>query len=93
VDPRAELKLIRDKLRRDGIIFLAAPHRPLDFRPDRVDPAAWKAWSYNHVPAHVQYFSREGLEALARRAGLALERWDDTHEGGQAFEAWLRVEA
>jgi 2-polyprenyl-3-methyl-5-hydroxy-6-metoxy-1,4-benzoquinol methylase len=92
VDPRAELKLIRGKLRNDGIVFVTAPHRPPDFRADRIDAAAWRAWSYNHVPAHVQYFSRDGLEALARRAGLVLERWDDNHEGGQAFEAWLRAD-
>jgi SAM-dependent methyltransferase len=88
-DPRAELQLIRALMREDGIIFVTAPHRPIGFQLEDRAGETWRAWPYNHVPGHLQYFSKEGLARLAAAAGLMLERWDDSHEDGQAFEAWL----
>jgi hypothetical protein len=41
------------------------------------------------VPAHLQYFSEAAMKSAGNIAGLDLIHWDATHEGGQAFEAWL----
>jgi len=49
----------------------------------------WRKYSYNHVPAHLQYFSKHGMETAAKGAGLRLRFWDAAAEEGQAFEAWL----
>ena len=88
-NPLDMLRRLAKQLKPGGIIFLTAPYRPVGFDAQRPDRTLWEQWSYNHVPAHIQYFSRAGLDALARRCGLNLERWDDRHDGGQAFEAWL----
>jgi hypothetical protein len=49
----------------------------------------WRKYSYNHVPAHLQYFSKRGMKTAASLAGLRLRHWDASAEEGQAFEAWL----
>lgn len=88
-DPKQALRSVSQRLTESGIIFVTAPFRPLNFQLD--DAAHWQRWSYNHVPAHIQYFSRAGLEALAASCALSVEKWDDRHDNGQAFEAWLRL--
>ena len=51
--------------------------------------ARWQEWSYNHVPAHLQYFNEQSMKRCAERAGLAVHYFDTTSEDGQVFEAWL----
>ncbi len=88
-EPVAMLKRLRALLATRGIVFITAPHRPLGWQRG-ADVAGWGAWSYNHVPAHIQYFSAGSFAKAAAAAGLEVSRWDEGHEGGQAFEGWLR---
>jgi hypothetical protein len=84
-DPVAMLRRLRPITR--GAIFMTAPHRPV-----RWDGSieSWRAYSYNHVPGHLQYFSERGMRRAAEAAGFSLAFWDATSEDGQAFEAWLK---
>lgn len=84
-DPVGMLRRLRPITR--GMIFLTAPHRP-----PRWDGGieSWRAYSYNHVPGHLQYFSERGMRRAAEAAGFTLDFWDATSEDGQAFEAWLK---
>ena len=90
VDPVPVIRRCVDLLRPDGIVFITAPHRPIGWNERSPDIAAWETYSYNHVPAHTQYFSKRSMQALAQRTGCVLDFWSDAHEQGQAFEAWLR---
>lgn len=85
--PRAVLQECRDRLADDGVIFLTAPHRPSGWREG--DLEAWRRYSYNHVPAHIQYFAEGSMRRLAEAIGCELAYWSHQHEGGEAFEAWL----
>jgi len=87
VDPRAVLAECRARLAGDGVIFITAPHRPREWRQGDMD--AWRKYSYNHVPAHIQYFSEGSMRRLAEAVGCELAYWSHDHEGGEAFEAWL----
>jgi SAM-dependent methyltransferase len=91
VDPQAMIRRCVELLARGGRIFLTAPHRPIGFAESPTDIGLWQSYPYNHVPAHVQYFARDSMAQLAERAGCVLDYWCDTHEEGQAFEAWLRA--
>jgi hypothetical protein len=51
--------------------------------------AAQPKYSYNHVPAHIQYFSKESMRRMAEKAGCTLCYWDNGANDGQAFQAWL----
>ena len=84
------IRRCRDLLRPDGVIFVTAPHRPVGWNEHSPDISVWEAYSYNHVPAHTQYFSKRSMQALAKQTGSVLDYWSDAHEQGQAFEAWLR---
>lgn len=90
VDPVAVIARCKSLLRRDGVIFVTAPHRPIGWRDNASDISVWEKYSYNHVPAHIQYFSKKSMQRLAERAGCSLDYWNHGHEDGQAFEAWLR---
>ena len=90
VDPVETLTAIAEQLMPGGIIFVSAPHRPVGWDSQR-DLARFKAWSYHHTPAHLQYFSRESFRRTGEAAGLELVAWNDGHEDGQAFEGWLRA--
>ncbi len=83
-DPVGMLRRLRPITR--GRIFMTAPHRPV-----RWDGGieSWRGYSYNHVPGHLQYFSKRGMRKAAEAAGFRLDFWG-TAEGGQAFEAWLK---
>ena len=72
-----------------GVIFVTAPYRPKGWSDAEPDLARWAEYSYNHVPAHVQYFARGSMRRLAAVAGCELAHWSQEHDGGQAFEAWL----
>ncbi|TMG80179.1 MAG: class I SAM-dependent methyltransferase [Betaproteobacteria bacterium] len=90
VDPIAVIRRCKSLLRADGVIFTTAPHRPIGWRKNSQGVSLWESYSYNHVPAHIQYFSKKSMRALARKAGCTLDYWSHAHEQGQAFEAWLR---
>lgn len=89
VDPVATLRHCAPLLASDGVVFVTAPFRPVGWRDDVPNVAVWRGYSYNHVPAHVQYFSEGSMRRAAETVGLVLARWSDRHDGGQAFEAWL----
>ena len=72
----------------NGVIFVTMPHRPVN---EEVGMSAWLTYSYHHVPAHLNYFSKEAFNATANLAGLKLAYWDASSEGGAALEAHLRL--
>jgi SAM-dependent methyltransferase len=88
VDPVGALKLLRKLVAPTGYLFITAPHRPPGWEGAN-GIELWRKWSYNHVPAHVQYFSRRSMERAAREAGFELTFWASA-DGEQAFEAWLK---
>ena len=90
VDPVAVIRRCKSLLRDRGVIFVTAPHRPIGWKDSTSDIAMWEKYSYNHVPAHIQYFSKKSMRKLSERAGCTLDYWNNDHEQGQAFEAWLR---
>ena len=92
VDPVAMLARCRALLADDGVVFVTAPYRPQRWRDDVPDLALWRAYSYNHVPAHIQYFSEQSLTRLCQHARMQLVHWSHAHDGGQAFEAWIARE-
>jgi 2-polyprenyl-3-methyl-5-hydroxy-6-metoxy-1,4-benzoquinol methylase len=93
VDPVHVIARCRELLAPDGLMFVTAPHRPSGWSDAAPKLDAWRTWSYNHVPAHVQYFSERSLRRLARAAGCTLVHWSHAHDNGQAFEAWLGRQA
>jgi len=88
-DPVAATQRCKSLLAKGGTIFITAPHRPEGWQLGKSTISEWQQYSYNHVPAHIQYFSRESMQKLAERSGCNLSYWEDGHENGQAFEAWL----
>lgn len=89
VDPVGMLERVGGLLGEGGIVFITAPSRPEGWqRSDQID--RWIDWSYHHVPAHIQYFNRASFTRAAEAAGFEVILWDGSHEGGQAFEGWLR---
>jgi Rps23 Pro-64 3,4-dihydroxylase Tpa1-like proline 4-hydroxylase len=88
-DPVATLKRVRELTAPGTLVFITAPRRPSGWSKDG-DIGVWRNWSYNHVPAHIQYFSQASLRRAARLAGFELLFWDGEQEEGQVFEAWLR---
>ena len=92
VDPVAMLRRCRTLLEGNGVLFVTAPFRPQGWRDDAPDLALWRAYSYNHVPAHVQYFSEASMRRLTDTVGLQLVHWSHAHDTGQAFEAWIAKE-
>jgi len=88
LDPIATMVRAAQLMSSNGCLFVTAPHRPPGWHPGgSVEP--WVGWSYNHTPGHLQYFDRASMARAAQEAGLALAAWNDEHEDGQAFEAWL----
>jgi len=71
---------------------MTAPFRPTGWTPSG-DIAAWREYSYLHVPAHITYFSRRWFEKQARALGLEIAHWNAEHEQGQAFALVLRKPA
>ena len=91
-DPVAAIQRCKSLLAKGGTIFITAPHRPEGWQPGKSAISEWQKYSYNHVPAHIQYFSRESMQRLVERVGCNLSYWNDRHENGQAFEAWLGMD-
>jgi 2-polyprenyl-3-methyl-5-hydroxy-6-metoxy-1,4-benzoquinol methylase len=87
--PLRTMRLLVALLESRGTLFITAPHRPKDWmKSQRIED--WRKWSYNHVPAHLQYFSRKSLEVLASNLDLEILFFDSSHEEGQALEVWFR---
>ncbi len=87
-DPAAILRDLAGRLAPGGRIFVTAPFRPVGWQTGGgID--AWRSYAYLHVPAHIGYLSRRWFEQVAASCGLQLQRWDPSHEDGQAFEAVL----
>ena len=89
VNPVGVVARCRKLMAPHALLFVTAPHRPRAWNEAAPDLDVWTAYSYNHVPAHVQYFSEASLSRLAEAAGCRLVYWSHAHEGGEAFEAWL----
>jgi SAM-dependent methyltransferase len=89
VDVVAVARRCASLLAAGGVIFVTAPYRPRGWSDAKPDLAGWADYSYNHVPAHVQYFAKGSMERLAAAAGCELIHWSHEHDRGQAFEAWL----
>jgi 2-polyprenyl-3-methyl-5-hydroxy-6-metoxy-1,4-benzoquinol methylase len=89
IDPVGVVAACARLMSPSGVLFITAPHRPRGWNEAAPDLHVWTAYSYNHVPAHVQYFSRDSMARLANAADCELVYWSDAHEGGEAFEAWL----
>ena len=90
VDPVAAIRRCKALLHPGGTIFVTAPHRPVGWKEYSKEISPWESYSYNHVPAHIQYFAKKSMRKLADETGCALDYWSHAHEEGQAFEAWLR---
>jgi 2-polyprenyl-3-methyl-5-hydroxy-6-metoxy-1,4-benzoquinol methylase len=87
-EPAATLALCREVLRPGGFLFVTAPYRPKVWEPAR-SMAVWESWSYNHVPAHLQYFHEQSMKTCAARANLRMKHFNDREDDDQAFETWL----
>lgn len=87
-DPVGMLRRLGQLLAPSGILFITAPRRPVGWQRD-APIALWRDWSYNHTPAHIQYFTGDSFARAAEAADLRVALWDDSHEDGQAFEGWL----
>ena len=88
-DPVGAVRRCKELLAEHGTIFVTAPHRPPGWETGKNSISEWQKYSYNHVPAHIQYFSKDSMQRLAENSGCTLNYWNDRHENGQAFEAWL----
>ena len=89
LEPVATLKRVRELTAPGGLVFITAPRQPAGWsKNDNIE--TWRKWSYNHVPAHIQYFSRGSMKRAAGEAGFELLFWDGEQEEGQVFEAWLQ---
>lgn len=88
-DPAAVLAQIAALLAPGGNVFMTAPFRPIGWKPSG-DIAAWRDYSYLHVPAHITYFSRGWFAKQADKLGLEITHWNAEHEEGQAFAVVLR---
>lgn len=82
------MRVLKANLHEQGRLFITAPHRPLNWSGVG-SIETWREWSYNHVPAHLQYFSENAMSVAAQGAGLKVARWR-LHEEGQSFEAVLK---
>ena len=89
-DPVAVVRRCKSLLATAGTILLTAPFRPKGWEDRTSTITQWREYSYNHVPAHIQYFSRASMEKLAAKVNCTLCYWDDRADDGQAFEAWFR---
>jgi SAM-dependent methyltransferase len=88
-DPVAATQRCKSLLSKGGTILMTAPFRPKGWEVGKSAICQWQQYSYNHVPAHIQYFSKESMQRMAEKAGCTLCYWNNGEDNGQAFEAWL----
>lgn len=88
LDPVSMLRRLSSLLSPTGIIFVTAPHRPTGWSASS-DISDWREYSYNHVPAHIQYFSEGSFSRAVRRAGLSVARFTASADN-EVFEACVR---
>lgn len=89
-DPADAIGRLCAALKPGGALFLTGPYRPRNWNPgDGLE--AWLDYSYLHVPAHITYLSERALRLVARSIGAELAHWDQTADGGEAFECVLTV--
>ena len=72
-----------------GIFFITAPYQPVEWKTSNNNMDVWESWSYNHVPAHLQYLTEESIEAISKITNLVILSYSNLHDGGQAFELML----
>jgi SAM-dependent methyltransferase len=87
-DPVRDLTQLGGLLAPSGIVFVTAPHRPINWTADSDFVSAWKSYSLNHVPAHLTYFAKSTMIAAASRSNLNLIFWQVGARSG-AYESWL----
>jgi 2-polyprenyl-3-methyl-5-hydroxy-6-metoxy-1,4-benzoquinol methylase len=80
---------IEPLLSEKGILFITAPNQPPGWEKAGNNIDTWQKWSYNHVPAHLQYLRQKSISAIARITGLKILSYDNNHDGGSAFELML----
>lgn len=71
-----------------GIIFISKPHRPMNWSTNK-NIENWRNWSLNHVPAHLQYFSKKSVDFITGNTGLKTLFFDNTLNNGIGLEIWL----
>jgi SAM-dependent methyltransferase len=86
INPKDFLIQLKKFLSPDGLVFITMPHRPNGSKSKK---KTWESWSYHHVPAHLQYFSKGSLDSLLKGTGLEISYWNTESEGGQASELHL----
>lgn len=72
-----------------GVIFITAPYQPPNWNKAKNNIEVWKKWSYNHVPAHLQYLMPESIKAISMITNLKVLSYENQHDGGSAFELML----
>jgi len=90
-DPVTFLKKIKDVMSVRGTLFVAAPRRPAGWTHGS-GIEKWQKYSYNHCPAHLQYFCESSMRWAAHAAGLQVVMWNEQNENGEAFDSWLTHE-
>ena len=83
------LVLIVPLLSPEGILFITAPYQPVNWKNANNDIKMWQAWAYNHVPGHLQYLTQNSVNIISNITDLKVLAYDNSHEGGQAFELML----
>lgn len=87
IDPVGALRTMAALLAPGGRAFITAPFRPTGWQRGQ-GIAAWRTYSYLHVPAHITYFSRRWFELHTAR-DFRIAHWDASSEDGQSFELVL----
>ena len=72
VDPVAARHRCKSLLANGGTIFITAPFYPKGWEMGRTTISQWQQYSYNHVPAHIQYFSKKSMRRMTEKAGCTL---------------------
>jgi 2-polyprenyl-3-methyl-5-hydroxy-6-metoxy-1,4-benzoquinol methylase len=72
-----------------GVLFITAPYQPIDWKKSNNNMNVWQTWSYNHVPAHLQYLTEESIKAISKITNLSILSYSNQHDNGQAFELML----
>ena len=80
---------ISQLLESKGILFITAPYQPIEWKKANNNMEIWQSWSYNHVPAHLQYLTEESIKAISKITNLVIVSYSNLDDDGQAFELML----